>query len=633
MLESLRNMMSGIAAKILIGLLVVSFAIWGASGAFIGGGGTNTVVVGETKVGLADYRLAYLGRVNALQRQLNQRLSREQLRALGVEQSILGEVVAGAVLDETARKMGLGVSEDGLASVIGRDPAFQDATGNFSRQQLEFALRQVGMQEDDYINNRRSAAVRDQLLAAVAEDVTMPQAFFEAYQDYETQRRVFRYVVVTPDEVEVPADPSEIQLRDFHEANKAGYRAPEYRKLVLVRLTPEDIADPDALSREEVLAEYERTRQQYTTPEKRRIEQLSFSDRPAAEAAARRLAEGESFEVLMEEAGRSAEDVELGLLGSDDIPDQDIADTAFELEAGATSEVVEGVFGPVIVRVTEIVQGQERPLESVEKEIRRALALDLATEALFDLHDRLEDERAAGDPLAEAARKVGLKARTIDNVDRAGRAPDGAEVTGIPEAERVLAEAFQTDEAVEADPVALGSSGFVWYEVAGITQERQKTFDEVRDEVRQAWIAGQSEKKVEETAQAIRDRVAKGEDFATVSAELLTSAADVEQVQPQTSVLMTRNETGQDLVRDAVASGFSITTQDVVVAAGPEEGSRVVLQVTEVIEGDGGDLPQNVRSRIDDALGNDLINTIIADLQSREDVAVNNQAIETAITY
>jgi peptidyl-prolyl cis-trans isomerase D len=634
MLDNMRNMMGGVVAKILIGLLVISFAVWGASDAFIGGASTDAVTAGETKVGLIEYRLAYLNQANGLQRQLGQRLSREQLRAFGLDQAVLNQVVTGAILDEVAREMSLGVSEDRLAEMIGEDPSFQDATGAFSRQRLDFLLREAGMREEDFIRSREAVAVRSQLVSSLAAGAELPEAFYEALRQYRTQQRVFDYVNISRDDLVSVPEPTQSELEAYYEENKDAYMAPEYRRLQIVRLTAEDLAKPGEVTREEIESEYERVSERYAEPEKRRVLQLNFPDEQAAEAAAERLAAGESFETLMQEMGRAMDDVELGLLTRAQIPEQNIADAAFSLAEGETSSVVSGVFGPVILKVPEIQPEARRPIDEVEDELRQAIAIEKATDEIYEIHDRLEDERAAGDPLAEAARKVGLDARTIEMVDRSGRDAEGATVDGIPQSTEVLQAAFETDEGVETDPVPIDTSGFVWYEVADIIDERQKPLSEVRGEVAEAWRKAQVAERTKELAQTISERVAAGGDFATVVAETLPASDEAEaQAALQTSSAMNRTETSADLPAAAVAAGFSVAGGSVTTAPGPGEADTLVLKVREVIEGEPEEIPAQARQQLNDALADGIIGNVIGDLQTRVDVTINRQAIETAISY
>ncbi|MEM7463362.1 MAG: SurA N-terminal domain-containing protein [Pseudomonadota bacterium] len=633
MLESLRLMMRGVTAKILIALLVVSFAVWGVSDVFIGGGGTNTIVVGETKVGLGEYRLAYQNQVNAVSQQFGQRLSREQARALGIEQSVLSQLVAGAVLDENARKMGLGVSEDNLATLIGDDPSFRDEAGNFSRQRLDFALRQVGLSEEDYINNRKNAAIREQLISAMMQGLDMPDAFFDFMQKYEAEKRVFEYVIVTGEAAGTVRQPTDSEIEEYYDTHKGSYTAPEFRKLVTLQLTAEDIAKPDDVSAEDVSDEYERIKTRFTTPEKRQIQQLTFSDANAADEAAKRLKDGEFFEAIMSELGRSADDISLGSLTKSQVPDQAIAEAAFNLDLNQTSDVVTGLFGPVILRVTAIEPESVRPLAEVEADIRQSLAVETAADELYDIHDKIEDERAAGDSLTEAARKVGLTAITFDMVDLQGNDENGNAITDLPNAPNLLREAFDTDAGVEADPVSIGTSGFAWYEVDDVIDTRQKPLTEVRADVISAWEEAELANMVDEIAVGIRDRVAKGEDFNAVIADVLPASSVGLPTEMETSPEMTRSDTDSDISANAVAAGFEIPKGDVTVAPGPSAPDKLVLRVSEVMEETGTPPADNLKTQFNGQLANSVLNDVVSQMQANEDVAIYQQAIETAITY
>lgn len=633
MLSTLRAATGGIVAKILLLLLVASFAVWGASGAFIGGTGNSTVEFGDTAVGVTDYRLAYDLQANAMSRQLGQRITREQARAFGLDQAVLSQVIAGAVMDESARKMGLGISSDRLAAMIAEDPTFHDTTGRFSRLALQQVLREVGMREEDYVHNRKAVAVRRQFLDAVASQVKVPDAFAQAYGAYEAQKRVFNFVTVGPSAVTDKPAPTDTDIQTYYDTNKGDYVAPEYRKIAIVRLTAEDITRPDLIDDDAVAQAYETKKESFTTPEQRRVQQLVFKDQAEAEAALARIRAGEAFDTIVTETGRAPSDIDLGLVSEKQIPDVNVASAAFALELNGVSDVVDGIFGPVLLRVIEVRTETVKPLAEVSDEIRADLALQKATEDLYDVHDRLEDERAAGDGLEEAARKVGLAARIIEQVDRRGNAPDGTTIEDLPEAATLLNNAFDTDPDVETDPISIGASGFVWYAVKEITPERQKTLDEVRDAVVEAWTSAQIAEKIATLADQLRDRVAKGEALEKVAAELLPEGADGTPAKPETSAAITRNDAGGALTRDAVSAGFAIPKGDVAVAPGAEAPERVVLQVQDVMEGEPQELPSTVKDRVSQSIADDILNAMVSDFQSRGEVRINQGAIQTALGF
>ena len=197
MLDSLRKAAGTWVAKLLLVLLVLSFAVWGISGSMMSGpGGTTVVQTGDTRVSVMDYRLAYDRQLSVLSQQLGQRITREQAQAFGVDDQVLQQLVAGALLDEQANQLGLGVSRDRLAELTMEDPAFQGANGQFDRQRFDYVLRQIGMRPEDYLKNREQVAVRQQIVEAVSEGIAAPDAFLRAVTLYQGESRTIDYVAL-----------------------------------------------------------------------------------------------------------------------------------------------------------------------------------------------------------------------------------------------------------------------------------------------------------------------------------------------------------------------------------------------------------------------------------------------------
>ena len=612
---------------------MISFAIWGVSGAIVSGTGSSTISFGDTKVSLSDFRLAFNSQIDALQRQLGQRISREQAKAFGIEQAVINQVSAGAVLDENARKMGLGVTQDELAKQIADDPAFKDGSGSFSRTRLEFALREIGMKQEDYVRSREAVALRSQILDAITGGLGVSEAFKADFAAMQAEKRVFDYVVVSSDALKETPTPGDGDLQAWYDDHKSDYMAPEYRKLIVVGLEPKDIVKPDSVTSEEVSEDYEKRKASYTVAETRRIQQISFPDKDAAEAALVKLKSGLPLELLLADLKRTETDIDLGTLSKEQIPDAKIADAAFGLAKDAFSDIVEGAFGPVILRVTEINPETVKPLSEVEGEIRDALALEKAARETPELHDVIEDERAGGATLTEAGEKAGLKTRVIEAVDKDGKAPDGTSIAPLPEQAKLLSEAFATDEGVEADPVLIGATGYAWFEVAGVTPERQKTLDEVRDAVSVAWVEAETSKRIGDLANSLRDRVEKGEDFAAVAAEMLPPNADGTPRTVEKSAAMLRTDRNDALPAAAVSAGFSQARDSLLVTDGAKAGEKLVIRISAVEAGQPGSVPQNITQQLDGAIGDDILNSLVADYQARGELTVNRQAIDAALSY
>lgn len=635
MLTMLRNATKGWVAKILIFLLVASFAVYGVSASFFADASNSVISVGNTKVGLLDYRLAYDRQINEVSRRLGTRLTRQQAQGFGVEQTVIANLTTGAVLDENSRNMGLGISNDKLASLIGDDENFRDASGNFSRSQLQAVLRNIGMSEAAYVNNRKSVAIRNQLIEGTSNSAEMPDSFFEIVAKSQGEKRIFDYIWLKSVDVTDQPKASSEDLKTYYEANLRNYKAPEYRKVNIVKLEAKDIADEAGVTDEEIAAEYETTKSSFTTVEKRNIEQLVFPDQTKAESALKRMRDGELFETIVSEEGKSAADISLGLLAKSDIPDANVSKAAFSLELNTPSDIVDGIFGSVIVRVTEIQPEVIKPLADVKDQLRKSIAVRLAEDQIFEAHDKFEDERAAGETLEASAKNVGLTVRTLDAIDRTGRDSEGTVVSDLPESRKLINEIFDTDEGTETAPISIGSDGFVWYEVVGITEERQKPQDEVKEDLAKDWILEETNKAIDKIAETIQSRVSSGETLEAVSKDLLAKDTDQEDAPSRVlkSAALLAADTSKDMDAEAIRAGFTDKQGAVVVSNGIEGDGKLVIQIVEIQENNATPITDAVKNQINGNLGNDIMISLVNQLQQKQPVQINRTAISHALNY
>lgn len=629
MLETLRKAAGTWVAKLLLGLLVMSFAVWGISGTMLTGtGGNNVLTAGDTSVSITDYRLAYDRQVQVMSQQVGQRLTREQATMLGIDNQVIAQLSAGAVLDEQASRLGLGVSQDKIAELTREDPAFRGSSGQFDRMQFEYVLRQVGMRPEDYIRNREQVAVRQQIVEAVSDGMKAPDTFLRAVALYQGENRTVDYVTLPVSIIPAVAAPADDVLKTWFEQNKAKYAAPEYRKIAYIKLEPADIADSASISDEEVAKDYEANKKRYTTPETRTIEQLVFANAGEAEAAVAATLSGSTFDSIVAAQGKTMADVLLGTFEKDKVVDPAIAEAAFGLALNTPSGVVTGAFGPVILRVTNIKPEVVKTLDEVKEQIRNDLALLQANNQLLDVHDRYEDARAGGSTLEEAAANLKLKVDTIEAVDRAAQAPDGSVINTIPASADLLKAAFESEQNIENPPINIGSTGFVFYEVKSVTAARDRTLDEVKEKAAADWIAEETERlfstKVAELEKRLRDR----NDFDAIASEL--------NLTKETKRGIRRGADDADLGTAGVTAIFGVAEGGVGSAIAPDDRSRNLFKVTEVFEptGAGPDaVPAENQQAFASGLADDLLDQLVSKLQGEYGVTTNPAAIQQALSF
>ena len=115
---------------VVMGGLIISFAIWGIGDIFRGFGQNSAIKIGKTEISIEQFRQFYTERLQQLSRQAGRQISPEQARGTGIDRQVLGQLVAETTLDEQAKALGLGISNAEIAGRITNDPNFRGLNGN-----------------------------------------------------------------------------------------------------------------------------------------------------------------------------------------------------------------------------------------------------------------------------------------------------------------------------------------------------------------------------------------------------------------------------------------------------------------------------------------------------------------------
>lgn len=574
MLTSLRKGAAGWIAKIFIGLLVLSFAVWGIADIFGGFGSGTVATVGDTTLTAADYQTAYQDELQRLSIQFGRRITSEQARMLGIEQRTLSTLTGRAAIDEHARRLKLGLGDKALAERVRRNPSFKGPDGKFSRVVFNELLGRVGLSEGGYIARERGATIRSQITTALAASVRPPDTLIEALNQYRNETRKIAFYTIPIEKAGEVAKPDDAALKAYFEDHKPDFTAPEYRKLDLLLALFDDIKGRIEVSEEDLRQDYEAQAKHFTTPERRHVYQISFPDKASAAKAHEKLDKGAKFLDVAKAAGVSAKDADLGKMARADFVDPKIAEAAFSLEKGSYSQPIDGGLTTAIVRVTEIEPEKKRSFEEVKDEIRSRFQSERAKSEILDLHDKVEDERAGGATLEEIAAKLGLKRRVIKAVDRSGKSPDGKPVKDLPGSAAVLRTAFNSDVGVENDPVDLAGGGFAWIDVVDVIASALKPFESVRDEVEKAYLADARQRALSKIAKAAVEKIEAG--------AAITGFAKQAGAKVVTTGGLKRSERSDGLPAAAVAQAFALAKGRAGTTKAEKGLGRIVFEVVDV---------------------------------------------------
>jgi peptidyl-prolyl cis-trans isomerase D len=284
------------------------------------------------------------------------------------------------------------------------------------------------------------------------------------------------------------------------------------------------------------------------------------------------------------------------------------------------SPPVQGRFGSVLVQAVKIEPAAQKPYEAVADGIKRKIAEEKARGQVGDLRDKIEDERAAGSTLEEAARKLNLKVTSIEAIDRSGRDAKGEPIKDLPRGAELVRAIFASDVGVENDPMQLPNGGYLWYDVTGITPSRDRTLDEVKDQVEARWRDNEIAERLKARAEEMVTKLKSGTPLAQLASGAGLAVTNVKDLQ--------RGKQAEGVPARVVDAVFKTAKGGGGSSEGDKADTRIVFTVTDVTvpEADAAQMKQ-IATALTGAYGEDLVNQYVSRLEKDVGVRINEQAL------
>ena len=468
---------------------------------------------------------------------------------------------------------------------------------------------------------------RSQIYDAISGGFVPPKTLVDALTQYRDESRSVDYLLLSNANIDPVKAPADDVLAKWFETVKVRYKAPEYRKINYVQMRLEDVADPAGITEDAVKAEFEKRKESFKTPASRTIEQLTFASKDLADAADTALKSGTPFDQLVKDQGKAPSDVLLGDFTRDKVPDPAIADPAFTVtKDGGTTGVINGSFGPVILRISKIKAESARTYDAVKDEIRKELALTAAGDEILNRHDQFEDLRASGLSIQQVGDKLKLKGITLDAIDASGLDTSGNPVKNVPEQRKLLDAAFKAEQGVETTPMATSEGGYVWFDVLDVKPEHERPLAEVKDKAVADWTAEQQAAALAARTTELAKQVQGGKSLADIGTAM--------GLQVESKAGIKRSSEDTVLGRGAIAAAFSGPLGTVAHDLNADGSGQILLKVTDVAEQATTDALANQQdvTALANTAGEDIVDQMVSRLESDYGVTVNRALAEQAMT-
>jgi len=609
-----KNNAQTLLAWLLMAMLVAGLGGFGIDG-FLSQRVTAIGTVGGRDISAQAYSRALQSEMRAMEQQFGQALSFAQAQAMGLDQQVRADMITQAALENEADRIGISVGDATVQRTVAGIAAFQGPTGRFDMETYRFQLQNIGMTPAEFEADMRRDAARGILQSATAAGIETPENLRAPLLDFYATRHAFDLFTLTEADLPAPVgEPSEAQVQAYYEANIDQFTAPETRAITYAWITPDMLLDTVEVDEESIRALYEERIADYVQPERRLVERLVFADDASAQAAADRIAAGEtSFDDLVAERNLTLEDVDMGDVSEAQLGAAGAAVFALE-EPGATVGPLPSNLGPALFRMNAILNAQEVPYDEARDELRAELAGDRARRAIADQQESFDDLLAGGATVEELADETPMDLGHIDwNRESAEGIAAYSEFAAA-------AATITTDDFPELG--ALADGGLFAMRLDGVTPPTPRPLDTVRE----AATAGARQQMVETALLALGQTLS-----AQLAAEGSAGFAEARGLAPESFEGVTRLDRLTQLPETMLASILDGDAGAPVLAVA--EGRALLALVQPTLPADAEDTQtQRLVSAIDEqiggALAQDVYTYFARALQAEAGISLNQAAID-----
>ena len=495
MLQSMRQSTQSTAAKVIIGLIVMSFAAFGLETLLPGGSGTSVAEVNGEEITPFALQEAITQQKRQLANVLGDDIDLALLDDDRLQPRALQSLIQRALLLQKSAALNLVASEAQVGKSITAIESFQ-LNGQFSPDAYKSVLANAGYTPERFRRAQAEDIVLTQLQTAISETEFATQTELAATANLIAEERDVRYLVIPEEELVTDEDLSDPALRDYYQLNEAAFFNPEQVTVDYILLDPADFVV--SVDESVVVEQYEAVKDEYEVAEQARVSHILLiqgDDEPDATygqriaETAERIGRGEDFAdlaaELSDDLGSASLGGELGFTDGSAFPDEMETAIAALAEPGDISGAVETDAGTHFIRLEERIAGDSVDYASVREELRASIEAAEAERNLLIAVEELRDLAFNAPDLSGPAAAIGAEVQVSEPFSL-------GEADGLFADTRLREIAFSDDVKVSgnnSEVLELSGQRFIAVRVRDVRAPQIAPFEEVKGEVRRGLSA------------------------------------------------------------------------------------------------------------------------------------------------
>ncbi len=626
MLQDIRKSSQGTAAKIVVGLIVVVFALFGAE-SIVGGlsGEPEVATVNGEEILQSQFQRAVEGKRRQILSQMGDKADPDLIDEGLLRSSVLEGMINEMILDQDAEDKGLFVSDLAIDNYIRGIEQFQ-IDGQFSNERMQMLLRNAGLTLKDYRDSLKSQFVLGQSRAGLIASAFVVEAEQKEITSLDRQARSFGMATVYKRDYLDAITITDQEVADHYEANKSVYLKPENVDVSYILLDRATLQEKIDVPEEELKAMYESEKAEYKGEEQRAASHILIKIDDATDEATAlekiktiqaRIAAGESFAALAKEFsqddGSAQNGGDLGLSGRG-VYVSDFESALFSLEEGAVSSPVKTEFGYHLIQLNRIETNNIPSFDEMRGIIESRVVKQKIDQLYAKMTEQLADISYSSPDLSEASSALGLTIKNLAGVSAMTNNP----IFSNRKVQKVL---FSNELVVDkhnSELIEVDEGKALVFRVDAYQQEKIQPLSMVKEAIRDELKASKTADYAAQVGKSFIERVNGGESPEDVAENMGLEWKEYKDVRRDNVMLereiLTKVFTlPRKLIEEKGMDGFEVMG-----------GDYVVVNLVAVSSGDE-DVTALERSSIENMLGDTYG---AGDYQFYQKVAIDNAEIE-----
>jgi peptidyl-prolyl cis-trans isomerase D len=560
-------------AKVLLGILMLSFVIWG-SGAELDANLSRAVIkAGSHKVKDAEFKRDFDNALKQVSQQQGRAVTAQEAVKAGFVDQMLDDLADANSLWELVGRLGVRPSDKLVSQQIAKIQGFADpVTRVFNANTYKARLAENGLTPVDFERGLADEIAENHFATGVSVGMTTPKVYAAVLASLALEERSAAFFAIDPRSIGAINQPTDAQLTAFLNENADKLRRPEQRQISLVRFSAAALAPTMPVNETEVRKQYEQRKAQLTVPERRSFVQVQVQNEAQAQQVGQRIAQGQDPVAAAKAAGATA--IPYDDIVKSAVPDPKIGEAAFAMQAGQVT-AVQGALGPALIKLTKVTPGKAASFEEARPELEARLRDIAAQEKVFADAGKYGDAHDAGSSLPQAAEAVGAHVYVLGPMTADGKDQFGRPVVGM--TDRMLKDAFSTPQGGDTDLTDLGKGEYYALRVDKVIPAALPSLAEVKAPLTQEWMRRELITRMQAKADQLAAQVRGGQAIDKVAGSAGLKVNHVNGV--------TRANAGQhaELGQALLGALFQKKPGEVYTAPIPVAGGRgVVLAVAQV---------------------------------------------------